>query len=150
MTAEVAPPASPAAAPLAPLLAPQLEATVAKYISLRDKKASLKKKFTADTEAIDALLDKVESYFMGHMAANGLTSLPTKYGTPYLAKQTSATVADRSEFKAWLAAEPERFDEYCDLRANKTAIAAMVENEQDLPPGINWTSRQVVNVTRKS
>lgn len=144
-TATLAAPA-PAPAVAAPV---NIDAIVVKYLALREKKAALKKQFTADTEAVDALMDRAERFFLGYMQQHGLTSLPTQAGTPYRAERVSVTVADKMQFKAWLFENTERFDQYTDLKANKTAVVAFKEEFADLPPGLNYSSEYIVNV-RKS
>lgn len=128
---------------------PSIDDIVVKYLALREKKAGLKKAFDAETEAITATMDKVERYFLGYMTANGLTSLPTKAGTPYKAERTSVTVADKVAYMGWILTDPTRMEEYLDVKANKTAVVAFKEEHKDLPPGIDFRSEFVVNV-RKS
>lgn len=126
---------------------PMLDALVEKYIALRDRKAELKAKFKADTEAIDAGMAKCEAYFLTEMRRQGLTALPTEAGVPYQSTQTSVTVADWPAYFAWMQAG-ERW-EFLDHKANKTAVVAYKEEHQDLPPGLNWREEIVVNVRRK-
>lgn len=127
--------------------APQLDAIVAKYIALRDAKATRKKAYEADIETIDAAMDKCELYFRNTMLAQGLTSLPTKSGTPYMTEKTSVTVADPALYKAWIEADPSRWA-FLDVKANKTAVVAYKEEHNDLPPGLNWRAEVAVNVRR--
>jgi hypothetical protein len=135
--------------PAAPAKATTIDDIVVKYLALREKKADLKKAFTESTEAIDAMMARLESYFLGYMNTNGLTSLPTQAGTPYRAERTSVTVADKVSFMAWILAEPERIEQFLDVKANKTAVVAFKEEHQDIPPGLNYSAEFVVNV-RKS
>lgn len=126
----------------------QLAQIVKSYVALRDRKAALKKKFDQDTESLNAGMAKAESYFLGYMNLNGLTSLPTAEGTPYKSLQTSVTVADKVAYFGWLSEKPERFEEYLDIKANKTAVLAMREAENDIPPGLNYREENVCNVRR--
>lgn len=125
-----------------------LDDVVVKYLALRQKKADLKKKFDEDTEAINVGMDTAERFFLGYMQTNGLTSLPTKAGTPYRSERTSVTVADKVAFMAWLLSEPSRIEEYLDVKANKTSVVAFKEEHEDLPPGLNYSSEFVVNVRK--
>jgi hypothetical protein len=129
--------------------ATKLDTVVQRYIMLRDKKSALKKQYDADVEAIDTMMEKAEAFFLGYMRQNGLTSLPTAHGTPYRGKQTSATVADRQAFLVWLMADPERIDGYLDVKANKSAVNAMAEETGEVPPGIDWSVREICNVRRE-
>jgi hypothetical protein len=120
---------------------------VAKYIELRDRKAALKAQFTADTEAIDAMLDRCERHFLTVMNEQGLESLPTAAGVPYKQHRTSATVADWDQTLNWIKTEGAWH--MLDRRVNKTAVEAYREANNDLPPGVNWRDEIVVNVRRK-
>lgn len=120
---------------------------VQKYIQLRDKKAELKKAFDTSVESIDKALSKCEAFFMAKMKESGLESLPTEFGVPYQQKRTSCSVADPQAFKAWLHETGQW--ECADIRAAKKNIETFVEENQDLPPGLNWHAEIVVNVRRK-
>lgn len=126
----------------------KLDVLVKKYIELRDQKSVLKKKFDEDTAAIDGALERIEAYFMNQMNSQGLEALPTAEGVPYKQHQTSATVGEWSETlkfiienKAW---------ELLERRVSKDAVLAYKEAHGDVPPGVNWRERVVVNVRRKS
>jgi hypothetical protein len=136
------------AAPAAATALPNLDPLVEKYLALRQRKADLKAKFDADTANVQAALDKAEAFFRGVMLTQGLTSLPTRFGTPYLARQTSVSVADKLAFKRWLLEDLDRFDAYIDLKANKTSVVAYKEEHKDLPPGLNWREELGVNVRK--
>lgn len=117
-----------------------------RYIQLRDKKKALKDEYDAKVAPFDAAMDKIEAFMLTKMQETGQTSMPTKAGTAYMTKRTSATVADRELFKDWC----ERTDNWhlIDLRAQKTAIDAYKEETDDLPPGINYSQAVVVNIRR--
>jgi hypothetical protein len=124
-----------------------LDSVVEKYITLRDRKAELKKEFERNTESIDAGLAKCEMFFLAQMQKMGLESLPTRHGVPYKTTRTSATVADPEIFRQWVIAN--QAWPALDVKANKTFVAAFKEEHQDLPPGINWREEITVNVRRK-
>ena len=92
-------------------------------------------------------MDKCELYFRNTMLAQGLTSLPTKSGTPYMTEKTSVTVSDPAAYKAWIEEDPARWV-FLDVKANKTAVVAYKEEFDDLPPGLNWRAEVAVNVRR--
>lgn len=141
--------AAPAAAqPSAPALAtPQLDTVVGKYIQLRDRLAAMKKSAVDEQSKLVAAMDKCELYFRGVMQTQGLTSLPTKAGTPYLTTKTSVTVAEPGIYWAWVMEDTER-SVFLDIKANKTAVVAFKEANDDLPPGLTWREEIAVNVKR--
>lgn len=130
-----------------PAVDTSLAPIVQKYIELRDRKAALKKAYDLSVESIDIGLEKCERYFLTQMNKMGLESLPTEFGVPYKSNQTSATVADPELFRNWVIEKQEW--SALDLKANKTFVAAFKEENQDLPPGINWREQIIVNVRRK-
>ena len=148
-TAEAtAAPATPVAPAPAPAAGPaKLERVVAQYIQLRDAKKDCKAAFDAQVVDIDAAMAQCEAYFLKTMRAQGLTSLPTGAGTPYQSSRTSVRVVDPALYFSWVLESPER-SAFQDIKANKTAVVALKEEHQDLPPGLDWHEEIVVNVRR--
>jgi hypothetical protein len=130
-----------------PAVPPAVDKLVEMYIHLRDKKAARKKKYEEDVAAIDAGMAKLEGVFITAMRQQGLTSLPTKAGTPYMSNKTSVTVADPAIYYAWVLENPDRAA-FLDIKANKTAVLAWKEENNDLPPGLNYREEINVNVRR--
>ena len=124
-----------------------LDNVVAGYIALRDKKTARKKKFEEDVAALDAAMDKMENFFLTTMRAQGLKSLPTAAGTPYMTTKTSVTVADPASYWTWVLSDPDRVA-FLDIKANKTAVVAFKEEHDDLPPGLSWREEIACNVKR--
>lgn len=130
-----------------------LDGVVERYIQMRDKKTALKKAYEADVAQIDSTLERCEAFFLANMNRLGLESLPTKFGVPYKSRQTSVRVADPVMFRDWVQSGPPPDAEdtrwVClDVKANKTAVAAFKEANDDLPPGLNWREEVIVNVRR--
>ena len=73
---------------------PTIETIVEKYVALRDKKAEIKKAYTAKVEAIDQAMDQLEAFIAAKLAELGVESMRTAAGTAYKTTRTSATVAD--------------------------------------------------------
>lgn len=119
---------------------------VEKYIALRDKKAALKRDYEAKVEAIDQMLDKVETLLLTNMQEQGVDSYKTPAGTAYKSVRASASVADRESFMRFIQETGEW--SMLDVRANKTAVQEYREANNDLPPGVNWSEQIVVNIRR--
>lgn len=119
-----------------------------KYLALRAKKATLKKKYDTDVADIDAALQATERFFQAQMHELHLTSLPNAYGVPYQQHRTSAKVEDWSAFITWAIAN-ERWD-MLTKAVSKDAIEAYKDEFKDLPPGIGWRDEIVVNVLTKN
>jgi hypothetical protein len=120
---------------------------VQKYITLRDRKKTLKAKFDSDVEAIDEGLSRAEAFFARQMEKQGLESLPTEFGVPYKTTRTSCSVSDGNAFFAFC--RDNDLWELLDKRAAKAAVEAYKNEHNDLPPGLNWHAETVINVRRK-
>lgn len=117
-----------------------------KYLKLRDHKAGLKAKFTADTAAIDHALETAEAAILAFFQEHGMTSASCANGTAYQSTRTSATVADWDAVLGFVKTN-ERWD-MLERRVAKKAVEDYVEAEGDLPPGVNWKSEITINVRR--
>jgi hypothetical protein len=119
---------------------------VKKYIELRDQKAQFKAEYDAKVANIETLLEKMEAVFLKHFELTGSESARTDAGTVFKGTRTSAKVADRDAFFAYVKAH-DAFD-LLDSRCNKTAVEQFKAANDDLPPGVDWRSEVTVNVRR--
>lgn len=123
-----------------------IDTLIEKYIQLRDKKAEMKTAFDASVANVDAYMKKCEQAIMAHLDKNGVDSVGSASGTAFKSTTTSATVADKEAFLAYVRSN----DAWplMDVRASKTAIVEFVAENDDLPPGINWRAETVVRIRR--
>lgn len=121
-----------------------LNEAVTKYLELRNMKAKLNAECKEKVAQLDAGMEKLEQFFLMHMQKNGLESLPTEVGTPYKTTKLSVTVADWMEFLPWVR-DNGKWD-MLTRGASKDAVKAFKEENQDLPPGLNWREEIAVNV----
>ena len=82
---------------------PNVGAIVEKYLALRDRKAELKAAYDASVKDIEAAMERVENYLLRIMQEQGLESVRTPFGTPYISRRTSATVADWESFRDFIS-----------------------------------------------
>lgn len=125
---------------------PQIAQIVERYVQLRDKKAELKAAYDASVKDIDAGLERIENFLLTKMQELGVESVRTPFGTPYVSKRTSASVADWEAVLDFVKANDEW--QMLERRVNKTVVAQWREEHNDLPPGLNWTEERVVNIRR--
>lgn len=125
---------------------PQVAAIVEKYVALRDRKAELKAAYDASVKDIDAAMERVENYLLRTMQELGVESVRTPFGTPYISRRTSATVADWEAVLDFVRANDEWH--MLERRVNKTVVETYRDEHNDLPPGINWREERVVNIRR--
>lgn len=121
---------------------------VERYIALRDKKAQMKAEFEEKLKPLDDAMERVEGVLLGLLNQLGADSLAGKSGTAYVSTKTSASVADREAYTGWILAQPAERLIFLDVRANKTAVEHYKDENQELPPGINWSAVRTVNVRR--
>jgi len=128
--------------------APKVDALVEKYIALRDKKAELKSAYEASVADIDRAMERVENYLLRVMQELGVESIRTSFGTPYISRRTSASVADWEATLNWIKTNGEWH--MLERRVNKAVVETFRNEHNDLPPGINWREERVVNIKRSS
>lgn len=120
---------------------------VERYVTLRDRKAELKKAYEASVEELDKGMDKIENFLLKQLQEMGTEAFKTAHGTAYVTTKTSATIRDWDEFKGFLSDQPDPFY-FLDRKANKTAVEEYSKEHNDLPAGINWTAIKAVNIRR--
>lgn len=116
------------------------------YVRLRDRRAVRKAQFENDDADDKAKQEKIEGLLLQRFREDGVTAISGPAGTAYTKKTTSVTMADGGIFfdfcknnDAWALA---------DVRPNKTNIAAYREENDDLPPGVNWSETTTVAIRR--
>jgi hypothetical protein len=125
----------------------QVDALVAKYVQLRDKKAQLEQAQKEKLAPVNAMLDKIEGVLLGQFDQLGVDSMKTGAGTAYTSSKTSATVADRDAFLQTFVI-PNGAWEYLTNHVNKSAVEAYKAANEELPPGINWSEVRTLNIRR--
>lgn len=126
----------------------EINALVEKYISLRDRKASMKAEFDAKVEGIDVMLKKVEAHLQKFFADTGTESVKTANGTAYKSLRTSTTVADSEAYFNWIGEDFENRKAFLEKRANKSAVEEYAKEHADTPPGVSVHREYTVNIRR--
>lgn len=120
---------------------------IAKYIQLRDLKASEEAAHKERLKPLNEAMSKLEAFLLQRLNEAGSDSIKSKAGTAYKSTRTSVTIADKDVFVDF--ARRNGLDHLLDIRASKTGVEEYFKTEEVLPPGINRTAEIVVNV-RKS
>lgn len=120
---------------------------VANYIRLRDYKKAADDEYKKSMEKVNSAMEKLEGQLLQHLDAAGAQSLACDKGTVYRNTQVSATVEDRNAFRDWVL-QTENW-EAVDLKANKTFVRQLAEDEGVVPPGVKYTQMHTVGVRRK-
>lgn len=122
------------------------ETLVEKYVALRDRRDEIKKEMVKKTSEIEGLMDKVEALILKHLDETGVESIRTKAGTAFKTQRTSATVADWDTLLSYVL-QTENF-QFLEHRVSKKAVEEFKAANEDLPPGVNWSSEVVVQIRR--
>lgn len=128
--------------------APQIniEHRIEQYIQLRDIIKKLDDEHKAKMKPYRETLETLNGVMLDHLNTIGGDSVKASSGTVYRTTKKSASIEDGDAFmrhvigsEAW---------ELLDRKANASAVEAFVEENGVLPPGVKWSSTQVVGVRR--
>jgi len=118
------------------------------FIALRDRRARRKADYNADDAGDKEKQNNIEVEFLKRFNERGIDNVSSKeFGTAYRSTRVSATVADWDSLLEHIKADEAW--EMLERRVNKTAVLQYKEENEDLPPGVNWNETQVVNFRRK-
>lgn len=98
----------------------------------------MKAKFKAEIKEYEDFAEEMRNNILKFLQESGVQNTKTPFGTAYLARKESFTIADQQEFRrhvigteAW---------ELIEWRGNRTGLRAFEEKNKELPPGVNKTS----------
>lgn len=132
-----------------PIPTPAPADLIAEYVWLRDAKKAEEEKFKDFLNAnYGVRMDAIEQLLLAKLNEMKTDSLSARgTGTAYKKRSVSVTVADMREFQRHVIGGEHW--ELVDWRANKSQVTALVDAEEPLPPGVNFTATQTVGI-RKS
>ncbi len=123
-----------------------VEKVIKAYLILRDWIAEEKRLYEERIEPRKAQLEQLNAVLLRYLNTTNQKAAPTNAGTAYKKVWHSATVADKEAFRRHVIGT-EDWD-LIDWRANKTAVVKAVEENQEPPPGINFSTGYDVGVRR--
>jgi hypothetical protein len=123
-----------------------LEEIVATYISLRDKRAELKKRYTQRDDVLKAAMEAADAAALQKLEEIGAESVRTAAGTVFKDRKRSVTLADRETFLAYVK-DGDRWD-MAQVQANKSAVLECLDEQGTLPPGLNLYSELTIKIRR--
>jgi len=119
-----------------------INAVVAHYIKLRDEIKALRERHKEELAPMQADMATIEAALHKHMHDQGVQSLKTQAGTPYISEITNIKVTD------WEAALQQIINtQQWDLLYRNVAKRAFLDSGKELP-GIETSVIQKVNVRR--
>lgn len=123
---------------------------IAEFIALRDGKKAADDTYKAWVEEnYSNRMDHLEMKLLETLNAMGVQSLsgPDGTGTVYKKLTTSVTIADATEFRRHVIGV-EAWD-LIDWRANKTGVQELLDKNEPLPPGVNYSQFFTVGIRKK-
>lgn len=125
-----------------------VDTVVDAYIKLRTRKGQVKKQADEEIGKLDQQMNLMESWLMQQADAQGVTSFRTPSGTAYVQTVDFASVADWDAVLQYV-----RNNNAYDLlekRVSKMAVKQYLEATNQVPAGVNYSSRLEVNVRKPS
>ena len=119
---------------------------VAQYVKMRDLIKIKEKEFKDGITKYKDALDKLNSILLNHLNEVGANSVNTDAGTVYRTEKKSASLADSKAFMDYVITNG-AYD-LLDRKANVTAVAEFIKENNTLPPGVNFSSAYIVGVRR--
>lgn len=126
----------------------KVDAAVAAYIRLRDKKAEIEQEAKEKVEEVKAKMAKLEAWFQQYLDETGQTSAKTNAGTVFVTTTDYARVADWDAIVTFVK-EREAYD-LLEKRVSKNAVRGYIDTDGSVPPGVNYGSKISVNIRRPS
>lgn len=126
---------------------PDIAKRIGQYVALRDRIKEIEDKHDQELKPYKAAKEQLEGVFMTHLNTTGGDSVAVKgVGTIYRTTKKSASLADAEQFRRFVIGG-EHWD-IIDWKANVSAVEAFLEDHKQLPPGVNFSQRDVVGVRR--
>lgn len=124
------------------------EEAVRTYLLLRESRERGKDRHDERDKLLRAHQQRIENALAAFLQRNSTAGLSTRFGTVFTSQQSTARVADKQVFISYLLEN--NAWELATIGANKATVADHLEkNEGQLPPGVDYTSRIVVQIRRK-
>ena len=119
------------------------------FVKIRDARAQLKAAYENEDADNKGRQEKIEAEFLRRFHERGTDSTKAAgIGTAYIKVFTNTTVADKDVYFSWVIEDPVERMCFLEARANKTAILQYKTENNDLPPGVNYSATQTVGFRR--
>lgn len=119
---------------------------VDQYVRLRDEIKRLDDEHKERMKGHREVLEKLNNVLLSHLNDINGDSVRTDTGTVYRSAKKSASLADPDAFMRFVIGE-QAWD-LLDRKANVTAVADFIEENESPPPGVNFSTTFVVGVRR--
>lgn len=124
------------------------EEAVKTYLLLREARERAKDRADDRDKVLREHQHRIENALGAFMQRNSTAGMSTRYGTIFTSQQSTARVADKQAFLSFLL--DKNLWHLATIGANKKEVAEHLDkHEGQLPPGVDWSSRVVVQIRRK-
>lgn len=123
-----------------------VEQVVAAYMKLREKKKAIEAKADEEVNAIKVKMEKFETWIREKANEDGVTSFKTRSGTAFLTTTDYANVADWDAVLNFIKTN-QAFD-MLERRISKTAVRSYIDAHKEVPAGVDYGTRLIVNVRK--
>lgn len=125
-----------------------VEECVRTHLMIREARERVKDRFEKRDKELRNHQGTIEGALGAFIQRTNTQGLNTKYGTVFTAHQSTARIADKDAFLSYLKTEDAWH--LATIGANKATVSQHLEtNEGNLPPGVDYTTRIVVQIRRK-
>jgi len=122
------------------------DSVIEEYVAVRDARAEIKKEYDDADARLKLELERRETWLLSAIDSVGVEALRGEHGTAFIQVKRRSSCGDWPTFWQYLA-DNKRFD-LLEKRVSQAPIAKMIEEGEDLPPGINIHSERTVTVRR--
>lgn len=109
------------------------------YIALRNKRDAIKKEAEAKAKAVDENLAKLEAWIKNQAEEQGVTSFKSEHGTAFLNTTDYASVGEWDKVLEYV--QQNEAWHMLTKGVNKTAVRGIIEQDKQVPPGVNYGTR---------
>ncbi len=121
-----------------------IDKRVAQLLQIRAKRKALKEEAAKKDLPFAEIERLVSDTIMEQIKALGVDSAKTSEGTVFLSSKRTAALADADAFMKFVIST-QQF-ELLDRKANTTAVTDYLKEHDELPPGVNYSVFQTLNV----
>lgn len=91
--------------------------------------------------------DKVDTEFLRRFNEQGIQTVRTNHGTPYIIERTSCSAEDKDIFLSWIQ-KNDSWD-FLEVRPKKAMVEEYVRENGTLPPGLSWNAKNCIGLVGK-
>ena len=125
---------------------PTIDQAVGLLRQMRDEVEAINAEALAKTKAIEVKASKIEAWVAQKSLAEGVDSYKTPHGTIYFSTTDFCNVADWDKIYDWIQENDQKA--MLTKGVSKTAVRSYLQETGELPPGLNWTQKRVLNLRK--